>query len=338
MIKKEREKFIDLTKFVAILLVMISHCNILGEKSNIFVNTFYIAIFFFCTGYTFNENNLDDVGKLFKQIKKMLIYYFMFSGICLLLFTGYQIVLKSFSLNAFWNSIIGIFYSRYSYTNDLKVVLLNIGNSPLWFLTCYILSYTLFYLLKKKMKNIDEKLLMISLFFISYVFSKGNYLLPWSVDIVPFMTSFILLGNYFKKTQLLNRINIVIVIAMLIVDFVLLNYNSYVNFSLKIFGTSYFLTLVMSIIGCLIITKLMYWLCSIKIIGEISALGRYTIYMLGLHLIVYFGVDTIVNLLAITIDSVILSWMICGIKIIISVIVSVYSYIVIEKVLNKCYN
>lgn len=338
MIKKERKEFIDLTKFVAILLVMISHCNILGEKSNIFVNTFYIAIFFFCTGYTFNENSLDDLSKLFRRIKKMLVYYLMFSGLCLLLFTGYQIAMNSFSLNAFWNSLIGIFYSRYSYTNDVKVVFLNIGNSPLWFLTCYILSYALFYLLKKRLKKIDDKILMVVLFFISYVFSKGNYLLPWSIDIVPFMTSFILLGNYFKKKQLLNRINMVIVIVMAIVDFVLLNYNSYVNFSLKIFGTSYFLTLVMSIIGCLIITKLMYWLCSIKIIGEISTLGRYTIYMLGLHLIVYFGVDMIVNSLAITIDSVILSWLLCGVKIIISIIVSVYSYIVIEKILDKCYN
>lgn len=338
MEKIKRESFIDLTKFVAILLVMISHCNILGEKSNILVNTFYIAIFFFCTGYTFNDKNLEDRRKLFKQIKKIMLYYLMFSGLCLSLFTFYQIAIKNFTLDSFFNNMIGIFYSRYSYTSDAKIILMTIGNSPLWFLTCYILAYSLFYFLKKNLKNIDDKILMTILFLLSYLLSKGIYLLPWSIDIVPFMTSFTFLGNYCKKKQVINKMNLFIIVIMMIVDFTLLNYNTYVNFSLKIFGSSYFLTLIMSILGCLLFTKLMNILCNIKIMEGISELGKYTIYMLGLHLIVYFCIDTIISMLPMSINSITLLWGISLVKITISIIISIYAYVIIEKVLKKWYN
>jgi fucose 4-O-acetylase-like acetyltransferase len=285
---KKRLYFIDLTKIIAILLIVVSHCNVLPDKVNIFINSFYISVFFICTGYTFNPAKVDDKKNLLKQIIKILKYYFFYSLIILIMFSALSIVKSDFSTDSFINNIIGIFYSRFYLFHDNKIVM-GMGNAPMWFLTCYLLSYSLFFLtfkLNKKIKYIIPIIFVI----ISYIFSLFDFLLPWSMDVAPLMSFFIYLGYYIKEKDIVKN-NIIIMCVSFVLLAIMTYFNTEINYSVKVYGINYFYTVLMSIIGSLALLMLCYKLCSFKLFGKISVLGNYTIDIMCYHLMIIFAIN-----------------------------------------------
>ena len=319
---KNRLEFIDLTKLIAIILIVISHSGCLNDYTNILINSFYITVFFVCTGYTINLDKANDKKHLLEKIKKILKYYFFYSVIILIFYCCLQVVQGSFNIDVIKNGVIGIFYSRY-YLFNSDTIIMGIGNAPMWFLTCYLLSYSLFCLLKKYIKNKDL-IIAITLLLLGYILSLFKGLLPWGIDIVPYMTFFIYLGSFIKKRDLLNNIDKIGVILLMIVLLLLAYYNTTINMSLKIYGINYFYTLLMSIIGSILLMYLSKIISNNNIIKKISEYGKYTIDIMCYHLMIIFFVKYFIsNQLLIT-----------AVTVVITIFISKYVNVIVKKIIK----
>ena len=289
----KRLEFIDLTKLIAIILIVISHANILNNSLNIFVTSFYICVFFVCSGYTFNKSKIGDRSKLAKQLIKIVKYYLFYSFILLILFTVLSILNHTFSINNLLTNIGGIFYSRYSYERNIPLVLLGVGNAPMWFLTCYLLTYVLFYL---SFKIIDKRKYLLVLFLvIGYLLSLFDILLPWSIDTVFYMCIFMFLGYYLKEYKVIDKINNIQLLFMFIVLAFMTCISLPINLSIKIYGLNYFYTFIMGVIGSLMLIALCNKLINIKLFKDTSVLGKYTIDIMCYHLVVIYVVSLVIK-------------------------------------------
>lgn len=182
---RQRLNYIDIAKGIGIILVVLSHT----DYSNImhFALAFYVPIFFFCSGYTTSPMTTETVMKqnFVKHATKLIKPYIFFNLILILIF-------RQFYLQGF----IGVFYSRYCLfplnSPEPYRFLIN-GNYPLWFLTCMVVSYFLFYLIIyapiKYQNYIASSYLVITV-----LLSNLPILLPWSIDTAFLMALFMYLG------------------------------------------------------------------------------------------------------------------------------------------------
>ena len=135
---EQRLNYIDIAKGIGIVLVVLSHT----DYSDIMHYTlaFYVPIFFFCSGYTTSiPRNIPFKENFIKHAIKLLKPYLFFTIILLLIFRQFYL-----------QGLVGIFYSRYCLypfgSPEIYRFFIN-GNYPLWFLTCMVIAYYLFYLI-----------------------------------------------------------------------------------------------------------------------------------------------------------------------------------------------
>ena len=311
----KRLEFIDLTKIIAILLIVVSHMNILNLSVNTFVTSFYIVVFFVCSGYTFNKNKLDDKNNLINQIIKIIKYYFFYSIVLFVLFSILSLINHSFNLDNIINNMIGIIYSRYSYSRSLDVILMGCGNAPLWFLTSYLITYILFYI---SFSIINKRKYLLIIFLITgYLLSLFDILLPWSIDTSFYMCVFMFFGYYLKEKNIVSKVNIISILFMIILLVILNLYSLDINLSIKVYGLNYFYTFIMGIIGSLFLISVCYKLCYFKVFKESSVLGKYTIDIMAYHLMIIYIVKILIK------------------NIYMSSIISLIIILLISKIINK---
>ena len=311
----KRLEFIDLTKIIAILLIVVSHMNILNLGVNTFVTSFYIVVFFVCSGYTFNKNKLDDKKYLINQIIKIIKYYFFYSIVLFVLFSILSLINHSFNLDNIVNNMIGIIYSRYSYSRSLDVILMGSGNAPLWFLTSYLITYILFYV---SFSIINKRKYLLIIFLITgYLLSLFDILLPWSIDTSFYMCVFMFFGYYLKEKNIVSKVNIISILFMIILLVILNLYSLDINLSIKVYGLNYFYTFIMGIIGSLLLISVCYKLCYFKVFKESSVLGKYTIDIMAYHLMIIYVVKILIK------------------NIYMSSIISLIIILLISKIINK---
>ncbi len=302
---KERCDYIDLTKIIAVLLIVISHQNILPQRLNMILCSFYIVVFYICSGMTFNKTHIHEKKYLFNYILNLLKYYFFYSFALLLAFNLYSLVTHTFSFNSFTNGLLGIFYSRYYILNSDNV-LLNCSNAPMWFLTSYIVTYSMYYeLRKKKYFNISNYLWIVILILFSFALSYIPFLLPWSLDTSFYFLSFIIVGDIISENNLINRIN-VFVYFIFIGLFIFLSFlnNSPINLSIKIYGDYLFLTFILGLLGSIVLIKSCYYIEKIskrifngRITEYLRTLGKNggTLHIMCYHLSVLFVINLIIK-------------------------------------------
>lgn len=78
---KKREKYIDIARAIAIIMVVMGHCNNFAEGFNIerFSGLFFIPLFIFISGYFSNENKINTFKELLNHLKnKILKLYFFY--------------------------------------------------------------------------------------------------------------------------------------------------------------------------------------------------------------------------------------------------------------------
>lgn len=247
---KERFDFIDIAKCIGIVLVVCSH-SICNELMYLF-NGCFIPLFYVLSGYCFTK--VDVKGRA----KRLLKPYFFFSILILVLIciSGLKPVT--------WNTLLGIMYSRYALyrlgTVD-NIVLMNIGNSPLWFLTSMFLAFLLFYVLLGIRRKGWRLLLVIGYLFVTYLLSKISLLLPWSIDTSFVMALFIYSGYLLKRgmwrqSLLSNKILFLGIILYAFCFYI----NGYVNLSVGNFGRSVFLSVICGITGSIVLMRFSMWL------------------------------------------------------------------------------
>lgn len=272
---KRRIEFIDLMKGICIITVVALHFQIFPTNSyiNYLRGAFSIPLYFFISGIFFKTNNSFAV-LIIKKTNKLIIPLFFFSILFLIIGIPMQ-----------WISH-GFLFPKTTVSSLL------FNNYPLWFLKALFFSYLIFFFIRKFISNdIISTLLCIILSWIGIYFSKEHFKI---IDLIDRHTCilnslvgliFMHLGTLSNKYQIINKniskktSNILIVGTFILL---LLTARDSTDFFQRKFNENYIMFLIASCSGIFFTL----FLCKrLKKVFLISYLGRYSLIVLGTHLL-----------------------------------------------------
>lgn len=192
----KRIEWIDFVKFICVFCVMINHLECHSETLYNFYYPFYLAGFFFCSGYCYKPlNSFKDLVK--KKAKQLLLPWFIYSNANILI-----------------SSVISI-KEHDGLLQEIIKNLFQIRNygDRLWFLVALFVSFIPFYYLVQYIDE-DEKrinkgiVIAIIVFIIKKIYSNyvpydmflwGTNKLPWHIDYIGTSLLSMIIGYCFKK-------------------------------------------------------------------------------------------------------------------------------------------
>lgn len=196
----KREVWIDIVKIIASLFVLLNHLEVKIPVVSQFGGMFYVPVFFVAAGYTMRPYDAPYRDFVKKKAKRLLIPYFLYSLFLLLVFT----VKDGFSLQ----SLAGIFYARnciYPLGTMENPVLMNITNSPMWFLPALFLSELAFELLRKSEEKVFGIRMICCTVIGLFVIRLCPVLLPWSLECIPVFAGMLGAGYWLRKNDTIER-------------------------------------------------------------------------------------------------------------------------------------
>lgn len=194
----DRLGWLDFGKAMGILVVLLVHAGCRLGLLTFYGGMFYMPIFFVASGYTFRIKEGERYGDfLWKKAKRLLLPYIGTSGFLWLFFWIKDCLLAGDPGNLKPRSLFGILYARnqmwqQGYAGE-NPVLMDLLNSPLWFLTALFLVYAWYGLISKSRKK--ELLLAVGLAVSMLWHYLTPLLLPWSLDAVPYFAIFFAAGE-----------------------------------------------------------------------------------------------------------------------------------------------
>lgn len=263
-----RLKFIDISKAIGLVFVMLSHTySVLAERAT----PFMITIFFVVSGYC----TIREV-KIGRKFKKLIIPYIIFTIIL-------------FALNGTHESVdfLGALYSRwclYQIFIEDNILFLRSDNGPLWFLTSMFVAFLLFKIIEKCRKE-THKLMVVAIYIIiSYLLTYLPVLLPWSVDTAFLMATFLYLGVKVREWEVIRKINIWWCILLCALYVIFYHFCAPVNISVRLYGNHIFWFIPTSVIGCLVVMKLSQYLERYFVGNIMSKIGQYSLTIFCMHM------------------------------------------------------
>lgn len=182
-----RINWLDISKGIAILLVITAHCDIPNTAKNV-IYFFHMPLFFILAGLTLNFNTLTKLTTIIKKkAKRLLLPYLGFSLLLLAFkFLKHLLLKDSFSLLL---GLISIFIPISGWSNSSVY--------GLWFLPTLFLAQLIIYSIAYCKKKIF-KIVLTLLFFLIWLFAYQINVVSIIV-ILPIAIGFILAGYYFKN-------------------------------------------------------------------------------------------------------------------------------------------
>ncbi|MBR4470695.1 MAG: acyltransferase family protein [Erysipelotrichaceae bacterium] len=192
---KKRIEWVDIAKFIGMFFVMLSHFEICPYYLRAFFTPFYLAIFFFCSGYCYRHEN-DIAYFLKKKIWQLIIPWFIYSN-----------------LNIVFSNIKSFKTHENSFRVEIFRNLLQIRyfDERLWFVPAMFTAYLVFYFVIRSYESDHDKKKILILCFVLSFFRKiyKAYMnpmffpwqlinLPWHIDYIPTAMLFMVLGFLFK--------------------------------------------------------------------------------------------------------------------------------------------
>ena len=261
MIYKERELKFDIAKALAIILVVVYHCDNFPKGMHNIGGLFYMPLFMFVSGYFFHYKDVKSVKELllfiWKKIKRIYLFYLKYEIIFL--------IFRNFFLDiGFYSTTVDYSGKYINYISNIKMfglelikIIFGFGREvfagTFWFLISLIIiiiGYSIVNFISNKQKKIKKELLVTILSILS--FSIGC-LMHYFYNIPRFSPActlllFYHLGNvlsiYKKKIDFNNLFIAIISLGILII----LNFNGYVAMNNNSFTDPIFL-LICSISG-----------------------------------------------------------------------------------------
>lgn len=237
----KRIEWIDTAKGIGIICVILGHLQAPGLFP--FIYSFHIPLFFFLSGYLFN----DKIGfkELLKRKSKSLLLPYVVLGLPLVALS-LLVEEKEVSLKVVSDYLVKFVLQQRMYV--------------IWFLTClFVLEILCFFInmfiSKKTIQLIIELLLCIG---ILLFYKKGGNSFIWNIDISIMAMPFYTLGMIFKEKQLLKVLSKKRIITILIFVFWIIG--TIING--RIFGTV--LDMYNNVYGNIIITY------SVSVLGIVS--------------------------------------------------------------------
>lgn len=284
MTAKQRIDFVDLTKGICIILVVIAHIGGAFSKfdENSMIACFRMPLYFFISGIFFKSYE-GLPGFLIRKINKLLIpFTFFYVGAFLLKYITWRIMPGVFHLPVAWSEMLAIFH----YHELIKF------NPPIWFLmalfNCNILFYLIHFLRDKHLNLMFVATLLIGV--AGFCLGKYRIELPLYIDVAMAALPFYVAGfwirryNFFLFPHKLDKLlPLFIVVALILMYFTAttpgMRTNSYSGNIFQFYFAA-FAGIFMIMLCCK----------RIKQIPVVSYLGRYSVITLGIHgPILHFG-------------------------------------------------
>lgn len=199
---KERIGWIDITKGIAIILVVVGH-TLIGLKLNDYIFAFHMPVFFICSGILFRQKDIKSVAV--NNAKKLLIPFYVSSVIAIItraisayLQNWTPEMIKTLTVN----TAIGALFGYGSDGGKWFFTVWMIG--AIWFLWAFFWSNLIIQLVFKYTKDWEEwkrACLVITISLISCII--GQYIwIPTNIDIGGFAIIFIYVGYLFRKVRI----------------------------------------------------------------------------------------------------------------------------------------
>lgn len=308
MSEKQREKWIDLVKCIAILVVMLNHSQLAAPQVRFWGGMFFVPVFFVISGYTHSSREESYLSCLKRKAKRLLLPYITTNGILFVFFFIKNVFLADGNASdMFWN-VIGIFYARnqlFSWETPTlffpnlaaNVYLYEMLNSPTWFLPALFLTIALFEALLRLTKRDGRKMLLAAMILLClanlyhYLFPL---LLPWSIDSVPYFLILFLWGYFMKQKRFSAYFDRHKWMLLLLFGLFLISaqINGSANYSIGDYGNSVMMALYNALASS---TILMYlaWKAEKYIPKVLTVVGQQTLFILCWHLFAYSVLETV---------------------------------------------
>ena len=218
---KNRIGYIDMSKGLAIILVIIGHSSFVPNNAKLLLYAFHIPLFFFLSGFTLNVRKYETFsGYCLNKVKSLVVPFFLLNSFVFLfqLFVMYPDQVLSFNILHFIKQLL--------LSDRLHIYF------QLWFLNVLFLSHVFSYFILKRRWNVSQWVIIIlSLLVLVYLGQKvynREYYLIWNIDLVPVALIFILLGVWTKNN--LHQLEKYFSIYFLPIGLILTNYSSKLNY------------------------------------------------------------------------------------------------------------
>jgi len=283
-----RNYLIDSVKGVGIVFVVLGHnWIVLHEKGELFrmIFSFHMPLFFFVAGVFINSSESYFVF-FCKKIDSLVKPYF--SAVSL---TFLAQVMASGSYNVVWvDSVINIFYGTG----------MAIPNVPLWFLLSLFVCVLFSFVVVRLLGESKLSLMLFSVFLFSlgyflitavnfgafdYPWIRGDsYGLPWSLDLLPICSAFVMAGYAFRREVISFNYSPIFFFVSLVMFF-LLHYffDETIDLNLRVVGYC-FVVILQIITGVYLVFCLSYFLNYFDCLRRIfSFLGEASLFILLFH-------------------------------------------------------
>lgn len=291
----KRIEWIDASKGIGILLIMISHC--IYFESLKFFTAGYIPLFFLLSGITFSYKK----NSLINRLKRLLYPNYIYATIITFLFSIPHIIFKWGNDRLFFGWI-NLLYSRNRLFDDVlygNIMLEGIFPVITWFLTAMSISYILFYGYIKISKKYKVLYIVLSLILISLLCTQ-KLLLPWSIDTALLLWLFILIGYKYKSFFInlsINSTTLVILLITIMLYCSLVALNNSPNYSIRYWGKWELFSLpICFIIGLLYTYIVIYIALIIKgtfLFYVLVQIGKISLILMCTHLAIFKCIDFI---------------------------------------------
>lgn len=307
----QREKWIDLVKCIAILIVMVNHSVLDIPGVKFWGGMFFVPVFFVLSGFTYHAREESFSAFLGRKARRLLLPYITANGILFVFFMCKNILLAgegfAESSSEMLCNLAGAAYARnqliaehvhtvFAANGIENVYFYRMLNSPTWFLPALFLTVVLFEILFRIVK--DRRKIWLVAVILLCVANLYHYLipvlLPWSLDAVPYFFLMFLCGYEIKQKAFMDYMDrrkwmlVCVFIAFLISSKV----NGSANFSIASYGKSTTLALYNAIASS---TILMYL---VRKIGKyapyaLTFIGENTLFIMCYHLLIYSVIETV---------------------------------------------
>lgn len=242
--KINRFEYIDVTKAVGILLVLLGHTKLIPENLYIIIYSFHMPLFFIISGILFNADKYDKtafVPFIKTRFKAYIIPYFIYAGVNLV----FEIIYLYFDESY----IVGFPYLLRKSLGILlcNSTLRNMPNcTPIWFLMCLFVASLMFWFFINYCKKLMPIIVTLCVA-LSFVLSQfPDIFLPFKLETSLMAVFFIYIGYLLRRASLIDKIKnaklsylyIVLLIAAGITT-ALLNGN-YVNMNRESYGNLFY--------------------------------------------------------------------------------------------------
>lgn len=283
----QRDKSIDMLRFLGIFLVVLGH---LGKNTTVVscVYGFHMPLFFFLSGYFFSEKKYSSLGELLKRkFSTLIIPYAIFF---IVLYFYWLLVEKQFRTMDFdwWIPLTGIIYGT-----PYKGTMYSAG--AIWFLPCLFTVEVLYWCLFKLVRN---KYIICIFAVISFILASN--LKSWSLDWLPFALPQAMIALWYYSVavnlQGINKFHVKKTYSFLLAIVFILSYAWLFPFvSIDIYTLSigaYWAALIVPIV---MIMGLYFLFASIKSVDFLTYIGMNCIIIIPFHQPLYRAILFVFN-------------------------------------------